>query len=134
MKVNRQAEETANHFYYNLTHFDKRNRFTHNLIMEHFEMHKESLEDLISDLDRHGPAILSEIPERPRDNIFTYHDLELLDELSGMKLHYEKIYNTETKTVSQEERVKAYIEEYSGDKDRQMAINELSFKIYGDNR
>jgi len=41
IQVNRICESNANHYYYNLTHFDKRNRLVHNLAMEHFEMHKE---------------------------------------------------------------------------------------------
>ena len=28
-------------------YYDKRNRMTHNMCMEHFEMHKENLEDLV---------------------------------------------------------------------------------------
>ncbi len=41
LQVNRIAESNANHLLYNWQYFDKRNRLTHNLIMEHFEVHKE---------------------------------------------------------------------------------------------
>lgn len=39
--VNRIGEENANHYYYNWAFFDKRNRLCHNMMMEHFEVHKE---------------------------------------------------------------------------------------------
>ena len=55
--VNRIVDRNANHMLYNWRYFDKRNRLTHNLIMEHFEVHKENLEDLIVDLNSKGPAI-----------------------------------------------------------------------------
>ena len=41
---------------YQWQYFDKRNRLTHNLIMEHFEVHKERLEDLIVELNTKGPV------------------------------------------------------------------------------
>ena len=57
MHVNRIVDRNANHMLYNWQYFDKRNRLTHNLIMEHFEVHKEQLEDLIIDLNDKGPSI-----------------------------------------------------------------------------
>ena len=63
--VNRVSELNANHMMYNWQYFDKRNRLTHNLIMEHFEVHKESLENLILDLDKMGPKILTDLPDKP---------------------------------------------------------------------
>ena len=57
MHVNRVIDRNANHMLYNWHYFDKRNRLTHNLIMEHFEVHKEQLEDLIVDLNDKGPSI-----------------------------------------------------------------------------
>ena len=39
--VNRLNEETFNHYMYNWQYWDKRNRLCHNMIMEHFEVHKE---------------------------------------------------------------------------------------------
>ena len=41
MHVNRIVDRNANHMMYNWQYFDKRNRLTHNLMMEHFEVHKE---------------------------------------------------------------------------------------------
>ena len=41
LSVNRVTEENANHMLYGFTYFDKRNRLCHNMVMEHFEVHKE---------------------------------------------------------------------------------------------
>ena len=46
--MNRNFEQTMARTYYGWEYYDKRNRMTHNMIMEHFEMHKEDLEDLIT--------------------------------------------------------------------------------------
>ena len=48
---------------YNYEYYDKRNRFTHNMVMEHFEMHKEDLEDLITQMHIEGPKVLVDIPD-----------------------------------------------------------------------
>ncbi len=48
--LNRLNEETFAHWMYNWQYWDKRNRLCHNMIMEHFEVHKEQLEDLIVDV------------------------------------------------------------------------------------
>ncbi len=62
IQVNRLAEMNANHMMYNWQYFDKRNRLTHNLIMEHFEVHKEQMENLILDLNKIGPKIFVDLP------------------------------------------------------------------------
>ena len=59
---------------------------THNMIMEHFEMHKEDLEDLVTQMQIEGPKVLMDIPDEPltfRKDL-TIHDLALIDELSGL--------------------------------------------------
>jgi hypothetical protein len=60
--VNRYADSNAQHLLYNIQYFDKRNRLCHNMCMEHFEMHKERLEDLIIDVEKFGPRILADLP------------------------------------------------------------------------
>jgi hypothetical protein len=51
---------------YNWQYFDKRNRLCHNMMMEHFEVHKEQLEDLIVDVEKHGPKVWADIPDQSR--------------------------------------------------------------------
>ena len=85
--VNRIVDRNANHLMYNWQYFDKRNRLTHNLIMEHFEVHKESLEDLIVDLNRNGPSIFEGVTSNYGKNFahkLTMDDFALIDEVSGL--------------------------------------------------
>ena len=87
IQVNRLAEENFNHMLYNWQYFDKRSRLCHNMIMEHFEVHKEKLEDLILDVDRFGPKILADLPDgASRIPAVTLDDFALIDELSGLNL------------------------------------------------
>ncbi len=78
----------ANHMMYNWQYFEKRNRLTHNLVMEHFEVHKEQMEGLILDLDKIGPKIFVDLPKDvPRiPDPVTLDDFALIDELSGLTL------------------------------------------------
>ena len=86
LKLNRIVEQNANHYLYNWQYFDKRNRLTHNLVMEHFEVHKEQLEDLIIDMNKYGPRVFADIPEKSQygPKPVTMDDLALLDEISGL--------------------------------------------------
>ena len=61
------AEEVSQHMLYNWQYFDKRNRLCHNMIMEHFEVHKEQLEDLIIDVEKYGPKVWADVPNKSRD-------------------------------------------------------------------
>jgi hypothetical protein len=36
------------------------------MMMEHFEVHKEQLEDLIVDVEKHGPKVWADIPDQSR--------------------------------------------------------------------
>ena len=71
---------------YNWQYFDKRNRLTHNLIMEHFEVHKEQLEDLIVDLNDKGPAIFDGLKSNEYKMMppLTMDKFALIDEISGL--------------------------------------------------
>ena len=91
LKINRIVEHNANHGYYHWQYFDKRNRLTHNLIMEHFEVHKESLEDLIVQLNRQGPRVFADIPKQSnwKQRPITTNDLALLDPQIGDEVYEE---------------------------------------------
>ena len=69
---------------YNWQYWDKRNRLTHNMIMEHFEVHKEQLEDLIVDIAKEGPKVLMDLPQKPQDFKTSTDDFALIDEISGL--------------------------------------------------
>ena len=86
MHVNRIVDRNSNHLMYNWQYFDKRNRLTHNLIMEHFEVHKEQLEDLIVDMNEKGPSIFEGVTSthQNRKKFLTLDDFALIDEISGL--------------------------------------------------
>merc|ERR1712241_1623335 len=85
MHVNRIVDRNANHMLYNWHYFDKRNRLTHNLIMEHFEVHKEQLEDLVLDLNEKGPVIFENLkPPINHTKMINMQDFALVDEISGL--------------------------------------------------
>eukprot|EP00997_Jenningsia_sp_PLL12_P008491 NODE_5273_length_589_cov_63.700000_g4565_i0.p1 GENE.NODE_5273_length_589_cov_63.700000_g4565_i0~~NODE_5273_length_589_cov_63.700000_g4565_i0.p1 ORF type:complete len:158 (-),score=24.60 NODE_5273_length_589_cov_63.700000_g4565_i0:116-559(-) len=92
--VNRTAEVNFRNFYYNWTHFDKRNRLTHNIIMEHFEVHTEQLEDLMVEMDKVGPKALAPAEgfEPKWDEAITMDDLALIDELAGLNEFWDNIF------------------------------------------
>lgn len=69
---------------YNWQYWDKRNRLCHNMIMEHFEVHKEQLEDLIVDIQKEGPKILMDLPEKQEKESMSTDDIALIDEISGL--------------------------------------------------
>ena len=84
LNVNRICEQNSNHLLYQWQYYDKRNRLTHNLIMEHFEVHKESLEDLILDLNKQGPKVFANLPYTEKRREISMNDFALIDEMSGL--------------------------------------------------
>ena len=54
------------------------------MIMEHFEVHKEQLEDLIIDIEKEGPKVLMDLPEKKINPVMNTNDFALIDEVSGL--------------------------------------------------
>ena len=54
------------------------------MIMEHFEVHKENLEDLILDIQKEGPKVLMDLPPKQKHESLTTDDIALIDEISGL--------------------------------------------------
>lgn len=135
MVVNRQAEEISKHKLYNIQFFDKRNRLCHNMIMEHFEVHTEQLEDLLVDIQKYGPRILTDIPEgREMLNPVSLDDFALIDELSGLNQYLENFMNTRGMPETVKDRIRARMITYSGAKPKDFALQEMRVKLYGDQR
>ena len=132
--VNRISENNCNHFLYNWQYFDKRNRLCHNMIMEHFEVHKEALEDLIVDLDKRGPKVFADIPDATRLDAITLDDFALIDEMSGLNDFLDNFMMHHEIPETVKERIRARMVRYSGDKTKEIAANELRNKIFGDQR
>ena len=56
------------------------------MIMEHFEVHKEQLEDLIVDMKKEGPKVFMDLEDKKKvsDRTMTLNDFALIDEISGL--------------------------------------------------
>ena len=119
---------------YNWQYFDKRNRLCHNMIMEHFEVHKELLEDLILELDKHGPKVFADIPLIDREMPVTMDDFALIDEMSGLNKFLDDFMQKTDMPEEHKDRIRARMLRYSGRKDKQVALNELRISIFGDQR
>lgn len=120
---------------YNWQYFDKRNRLCHNMIMEHFEVHKEQLEDLIVDVQKLGPRVLVDLPdEEASPDAITIDDFGLIDELSGLNHFLDNFMLSHNIPETVKERIRARMIRYSGDKPRAIAEQELRIKLYGDSR
>ena len=91
--MNRLNEESFNHNMYNWQYWDKRNRLCHNMIMEHFEVHKEQLEDLIVDMKKEGPKVFMDLPMKTRDMVINIDDMALIDEISGLNHFVDGVIN-----------------------------------------
>ena len=121
---------------YNWQYFDKRNRLCHNMMMEHFEVHKEQLEDLIIDVEKYGPKVWADIPDQSRsvENAVTIDDFALIDELSGLNLYLENFMKVHKMPETVKDRIRARMVTYNGAKPKEIALNELRLKILGDQR
>ena len=134
--VNRIVDRNANHMYYHWQYFDKRNRLTHNLIMEHFEVHKENLEDLIVDLNARGPSIFDGLKSTHGKNRkpVSLDDFALIDEVSGLNDFLRNHMKNTAMSETQKERIRAHMIEYKGTRDKNVALNEISLAMFGDGR
>ena len=120
---------------YNFQYFDKRSRVCHNMVMEHFEVHKEQLEDLIVDLDKFGPRILTEISDaKTGKSPVTLDEFALIDELSGLNFYLENFMKGRNMPETVKDRIRARMITYSGAKPKEIAMQELRIKLYGDQR
>ena len=105
------------------------------MIMEHFDVHKEQLEDLIVELDKNGPKVLVDLPaEKDEEFDITTDDLALLDELSGLTGFIDTFLSTHDLPLSMRSRLESRLFRYSGSKPKAIAMNELREKLYGGGR
>ena len=119
---------------YNWQYWDKRNRLCHNMIMEHFEVHKEQLEDLIVDLQKEGPKVLMDLPEKEKEIKMSLNDFALIDELSGLNNFLEGFLKNQDIPEHIRDRIRARMFVYEGEKPKEIALNELRMSIFGSGR
>jgi len=104
------------------------------MMMEHFELHKEQLEDLIIDVEKNGPRIWTDIPDgKQRIDAVTLDDFALIDELSGLNLFLENFMRVHNIPETVKDHIRARMVTYSGDKPKEVALQELRIKVYGEN-
>ena len=104
--------------------------------MEHFEVHKEQLEDLVIDLNEKGPALFDGVKSNyitTRRNP-TMDDFALIDEVSGLNDFLRNHMKNTAMSETQKQRIRSHMIEYKGPKDKNVALNEISMTIFGDGR
>ena len=134
LEVNRIVEQNANNYYYAWTYMDKRTRLTHNLIMEHFEMHVEKTQDLIVELTQKGPAVWHGLEHKTEDRDITLNDFALIDEMSGLTDFLDNFMMAHNLPETKRDRIRAKMYRYTGDKDKSEAKQELYMSMFGDQR
>ena len=133
--INRLTDQNCNHMLYQWHYFDKRNRLTHNVIMEHFEVHKEKTEDLILELNEKGPVIFEGLErEKQGPRPITMNDLALIDEVSGLNEFLENLMLSQNFPQATRDKIRARMHEYSGPEPKSVALNRLSMDMFGSNR
>ena len=119
---------------YNWQYWDKRNRLCHNMIMEHFEVHKEQLEDLIVDIHKEGPRVLMDIPEKEYIPRLNTNDFALIDEISGLNTYLDNFMKSNAMPETVKDRIRARMFRYESEKPREIALNEMRDVIFGGGR
>ena len=135
LRLNRIVENNYNHIMYHWQFADKRNRLTHNLIMEHFEMHKEKFEEVSNELNEYGPMIFYNLENvKKTHGVITQDDLALIDEISGLTDFLNNFMMNQKLPETTREKIRGYMTEYKGEKPKEIALNEMAIAMFGDMR
>ena len=102
--------------------------------MEHFELHKEDLEDLIIDMHQQGPKVFMDIPVRQKDPIVTINDFALIDELSGLTAYVDKFLVEHDVPETVKDRIEAHMFRYEGEEPKEVALNNMKNIMFGNQR
>ena len=133
--MNRLNEETFNHYMYNWQYWDKRNRLCHNMIMEHFEVHKEQMEDLIVEMNQ-GKRPFDNLPavEKPGKRGLDRDVMGLIDEISGLNAFLDKYMETNDLPETMKDKIKAQMNRYDGKQPKEELLHEIRDSLYGNSR
>ena len=106
------------------------------MVMEHFEVHKEDLEDLIVDMKKEGPKIFMDLEDKkkPVNRRITLNDFALIDEISGLNNFLEGYMKKQDLPETVKDRIRARMFTYESDKPKTVALNEMRETIFGNNR
>ena len=113
--INRIMEENGSHMIYALDFMDKRSRLTHNLIMEHFEVHVEKTQDLIVELTEKGPAVWKGLKPKNYERELSTNDCALIDEISGLTDFLDNFMLQMNLPETKRERIRARMFRFEGD-------------------
>ena len=135
IRVNRIVESNCNHYLYNWHFWDKRNRMTHNMIMEHFEVHKEQLEDLVVELHEKGPSVFADLPVNEKKRPCTTNDFALIDEMCGLNEFLNNFMALHDMPETTKQRIRAHMHTYDGPLlEKEIALNDLKMSMFGNQR
>ena len=101
------------------------------MIMEHFEVHKEQLEDLIVDLQKEGPKVLMDLPDKEVNTAMSLDDFALIDEISGLNTFLEGFLGSNDIPETVKDRMRARMFTYQSEKPKVVALNEMREVIFG---
>ena len=132
--INRLVEQNAANFNYYEDYFEKRLRLTHNLVMEHFEMHVEGVQDLVVDLTNRGPEVFKGLKSKKEGRELTTDDCALIDEICGLNDFLDNFMQSHNLPETKRDRIRAQMFRYEGPKDKKIAKQELYMSMFGDQR
>ena len=86
------------------------------------------------DLDKYGPKVFSDLKSIDDSSPITLDDFALIDEMSGLNHFLDNFMASRQVPETVKDRVKARMVKYSGVKSKDIALNELRDKIFGNQR
>ena len=102
------------------------------MIMEHFDLHKEQLEDVILDLHKEGAKTLNDLPARELILKDVPEDVHaLLDEVSGLTAWLDGFMTQVDMSEQAKENLRSMMHRYEGKAEKTMAMNEIRNTIFG---
>ena len=104
--------------------------------MEHFEVHKEELEDLIVDMKKEGPKVFMDLEDKKEktNRQITLNDFALIDEISGLNHFLRGYLKQQNLPETVKDRIRARMFEYNAATPKEVALNEMRISVFGNSR
>ena len=133
--MNRMKEINNNMKFYEWNYIDKRNRLTHNMIMEHFEVHKEMLQDILLEMEKEGAKVFEDLPEPKRiEYQITQDELAFIDEMCGLSGLVEEYIKQNPMPAHTASKLRSHYIPYEGMKSKDEIRYEWSLRMSGGSR
>ena len=106
------------------------------MVMEHFEVHKEDLEDLIVDMKKEGPKVFMDLEDKKQavNRQITLNDFALIDEISGLNHFLNGYMRQQNLPETVKDRIRARMFTYESEKPKEIALNEMRQSVFGNSR